>query len=197
MSHYYHDETCPADRKWPRWANTDCTCKSEQHLNTNPTAAALSYLREQFGEGWRVSVTKHEEYDYWISAANFHGPHITWRAQVLQVGDDPMSAARACVEARDAAGFTLPLCHHCGERRLYRSMYTPPGSHATFGKNPPNTRCAYCDDWLGWADERSHADRLAEALRNAVPGECACQTDCVPTCETCSALAAHDERRGK
>lgn len=124
------------------------------------TENALAYLREQFGEGW-VCVIETAARGGYVALARFRDGDV----DVTGYGPDPMSAAKACVEARDAAGFALPTCYHCGERRLYRSLHTPPGSHATFGKNPSNTRCAYCDDWLGWANERDHADRLAEALR--------------------------------
>lgn len=40
MSDQYHDPGCPADRRYPRWMDANCICKSEQHTNEAGVSAA-------------------------------------------------------------------------------------------------------------------------------------------------------------
>ncbi len=63
----------------------------------NDTAIALSYLREQFGEGWHVWVFGGPKL---FTADALHGPvGGPTMVGVMGHGPDPMTAARACVEA--------------------------------------------------------------------------------------------------
>lgn len=62
-------------------------------------------------------------------------------------------------ELAEAKKLLMPVCYHCGNVRVYPSTYTPPDCHCHFGKNPPGTRCPYCDDWLG----RCAAEKRAES----------------------------------
>lgn len=99
--------------------------------------AALGYLKEQFGEGWDCALWSEDGIgvdDRWQARA-IHG--------IVEVRTfrepDPMSAARACVEARDAAFPQKP-------ERWYSEQ----------------TMAAVAKE----RDElRTDADRLAEALR--------------------------------
>lgn len=102
--------------------------------------AALGYLKEQFGEGWDCALWSEDGIgvdDRWQARA-IHG--------IVEVRTfrepDPMSAARACVEARDAAFPQKP-------ERWYSEQ----------------TMAAVAKE----RDElRTDADRLAEALRTAI-----------------------------
>ena len=103
-----------------------------------PTDEALAFLREQFGEGWRCEVT--DLGGGWLPEARARTHGVFVRAS----GPDPMSAARACVEAwREATGVAPGTW---SREEAFRLM----------------------DEARAQRDaERAHADRLAEALRVA------------------------------
>jgi hypothetical protein len=53
----------------------------------------------------------------------------------------------------------MPICFHCGNARVYLSTHTPGDCICHAGKNPPHTRCPYCDDWLQLSRMKAERDR--------------------------------------
>ncbi len=124
---------------------------------------ALAYLQREMGEGWNVAIRTTP--GGWYADASFDSCGI-W---MIYCRPDPMSAAKACVEAWREA--TRPL------QGAFDSMSKLLG-----------------EETADHVAEREHADRLAEALRLGVDTSWNSMDAGRLARE---AIAAHDARRAK